>query len=462
MKLTIIHPCVGRIPGKSYIKSWQMEPLAAAYVAALVPNDVELAFWDDRMEDIPFDDPTDLVSISIETYTAKRSYQIASEYRKRGVPVVMGGFHATLVPDEVMRYAEAVVIGEAEQSFPQLIEDFQNGRLKRLYKTEGRSDLSTITPNRAIFKEKQYLPIGLIEAARGCTFKCEFCAVTSYFNASQTRRPTENILDEIRSLKKEKKLFFFVDDNIVSHPRAAKEFYKSLIPLEIRWVSQASITMSYDDELLATMKESGCQGVLVGFESLNKKNLENMNKSFNSARGGFEPALAQFKKYGIRLYATFIFGYDEDTLESFQETVDFCIKHKIYMAAFNHLTPFPGTPLYEKLRQKDQLLYDEWWLDNRYLYGQVPFKTPIPPDVIKEKCVQARKSFYSFPSIIKRMFDSTNSGSPYMLYAYWFINVLLRKEAAQRENYPLGDLRFNGELLEVATAGHQYQTADAG
>ncbi len=450
MKLTIVHPCVGRIPGKSYIKSWQMEPLAPAYLAALRPADCEVAFWDDRLEEIPYDEPTDIVAISVETYTAKRAYQIATEYRRRGVPVVMGGFHTTLIPDEVMRYAEAIVIGEAEQTFPQLMEDFRNGCMKKVYRTEGRSDIREIFPDRSIFRGKRYLKIGLVEAARGCTFKCEFCAVTSYFDASQTRRSTENILREIEEMKETKDLFFFVDDNIASYPKEAKEFYKALTPLNIRWVSQASITMSYDDELLQIMQDSGCQGVLVGFESLNKKNLESMNKKFNSARGGFEPALAQFKKYGIRLYATFIFGYENDSLESFKDTVDFCKKHKIYMAAFNHLTPFPGTPLYEKLEKEGKLLYDKWWMDERYQYGQVPFKTPIPPDVIKDECVKARKSFYSVPSIFKRMFDSTNAGSPFMLYAYLFINILLRKEASQREDYPLGDLRFEGELLEAA------------
>ena len=174
-----------------------------------------------------------------------------------------------------------------------------------------------------------------------------------------------------------------------------------------------------------------------------------MNKSFNAARGGFEPALAKFRKYGIRLYATFIFGYDHDTLESFQETVDFCIKHKIFMAAFNHLTPFPGTPLYKNLQDQNKLLYEKWWLDERYKYGQVPFKTKMPPEVIKEKCVSARKKFYGISSIFERMFDKINSGTFFMFHAYWFINILLRKEATQREDYPLGDLRFQGDLLEV-------------
>ena len=452
MKITIIHPCIGRIPGKDYIRSWQMQPLPAAYQAALIPKDVSIAFFDDRLEPIPFDETTDLVAMSVETYTAKRAYQIATEYRRRGVPVVMGGFHPTLVPNEVLEYAEAVVVGEAEQTFPQLIEDFRNGRMKRLYLAGGRSDISSIAPDRSLFVNKRYLKLSLIEAARGCHFKCEFCAISSFFDATQSRRPLERVIDEIKELKKHSKLFFFVDDNIVSYPKWAKEFYRALIPLKIRWVSQASITMAKDPEMLSLMKESGCQGVLIGFESLNPQNLDRMNKGFNKVTGGYETVVKELRKHRLRIYATFVFGYEHDTLESFAETVDFCIRNRIFMAAFNHLTPFPGTPLYRKLQDEGKLLYDKWWLDGRYRYGQVPFQSSLDPIEIMERCVKARKSFYSIRSIFRRMFSRTNSGSFFMLNAFWFINLLLRKEATQRENYPLGDLAFEGELMKVRNA----------
>lgn len=452
MRLTLVHPCIGRIPGKDYIRSWQMEPLPPAYLAALAPPDVEVRFYDDRMERIPYEEETDLVALSVETYTAKRAYQIASEYRRRGVPVVMGGFHATLVPDEVARFAEAVVVGEGEQLFPRVIEDFRNGRMQRMYRADGRSDISLVSPDRSIFEGKRYLKLGLVEAARGCRFRCEFCAITSFFGATQTRRPAELVLEEIRRMKATRKLFFFVDDNIASSMDAAKEFYSALIPLNIRWVSQASITMTHDDELLAIMKRSGCQGVLIGFESLNRANLDAMNKSFNHSRGGFEAALRKLHEHRLRLYATFVFGYDHDTLESFDTTVRFCERHKIFMAAFNHLTPFPGTPLYHRLEKEERLLHERWWLDEAYRYGQVPFRTALGADVIKEKCVEARKRFYRPASICQRMFSATNSGSLFMLRQFWFINLLLLREASQREDYPLGDGSFQGELLPVEWA----------
>src|SRR5687768_15301397 len=183
MRLTIIHPCVGRKQGQKYIRTWQMEPLPAATVAGLTPPDVDVKFYDDRMEVVPFDEATDLVAISVETYTARRAYQIASEYRKRRVPVVMGGFHAMLCPDEVARYAEAVVCGEAEHLWPTVIDDARHGTLKPRYEQQGRATLAGLKPDRAIFRGKRYLPIGLVEAGRGCHFKCEFCAVQTVFNS---------------------------------------------------------------------------------------------------------------------------------------------------------------------------------------------------------------------------------------------------------------------------------------
>ena len=450
MKITLIHPCIGRAIGKDYIKSWQMEPLPPAYIAALTPDDVEIAFFDDRLEVIPYDEPTDLVAISIETYTAKRAYQIATEYRRRNIPVVMGGFHATLLPEEVMEYAEAVVVGEAELLWPQLVEDFRQGKMKRLYKQETRPDISHVMPDRSIFKGKKYLRIRLIEASRGCVFKCNFCAITSYFDATQTRRCPESIVEEIRQINDPKALYFFVDDNSVSNPKEAKKLYEALKPLKIRWVTQATITMTYDEDLLKTMKESGCQAVLIGFESLNQENLASMNKKFNYQRGGFERALKKLKKYGIRLYATFLFGYENDTLESFKATVDFCMKHKIFIAAFNHLTPFPGTPLYEELKKDGKLLYDKWWMDENYAYGRMPFKSKLSTDIIQRECMNARVKFYRLPSIIYRMFSRVNFQSYFMFINYWIINLILRGEGNQRENYPLGDPAFKGELLKVA------------
>ncbi len=448
MRLTLIHPCIGRKPGQKYIRTWQMEALPAATLAGLTPKDVEVRFYDDRMEPIPFDEATDLVAISVETYTAKRAYQIATEYRKRRVPVVMGGFHASLCPDEVAQYAEAVVCGEAEILWPRVIDDARHGRLEKFYRQTSRPSLAGVKPDRSIFRGKRYLPIGLIEAGRGCHFKCDFCAVQTVFNASQSRRPIDAIIEEIARLKNQRKLFFFVDDNITSNMEQAKQFFRALIPLQVRWVSQSSINAAHDEEFLDLLKRSGCQGVLIGFESLNPANLKDMNKVFNTQRGGFEKALANLRRQHIRVYGTFIFGYDRDTPESFSETVAFARDHALYIAAFNHLTPFPGTPLYARLQREGRLLYEKWWLDDRYSYNRIPFQPRgMSPEALQSNCLAARRKFYSWPSIFQRGWDRVNRENWFMWRNFYVINALHRNDVSLRDHYPLGDESWQGTLL---------------
>jgi radical SAM superfamily enzyme YgiQ (UPF0313 family) len=453
MRLTLVHPCIGRRRGQPYIRTWQMEPLAPATIAGLTPRDsgIDIRFYDDRTEEIPYDEPTDLVAMSVETYTAKRSYQIASEFRRRGVPVVMGGFHPTLVPEETSEYAESIVIGEAEGLWPKVLDDFAAGRLERVYRQQARPSLSGLRPDRSIFAGKRYLPVGLIEAGRGCHFRCEFCAIQSYFANTQTRRPTEEILEEVRRVKKP--LIFFVDDNITSNMDQAKEFFRALIPLKIRWVSQASINAAHDEEFLQLLKASGCQALLIGFESLNPENLRRMHKGFNLMQGGYEKALANLRKYGIRLYVTFILGYDEDDGDTMEQTLAFAQRHNFYIVAFNHLTPFPGTPLYDRLQQEGRLLYDRWWLHPDYRYGMLPFAPRgMTPEQAQERCVEARRRFYSLSSILRRSLDFEANGRGWFMWSHFYsINLLFRSEVMQRRNFPLGDEAWTGPLLK---AGH--------
>ena len=450
MRLTIIHPCIGRKPGQKYIRTWQMESLPAATIAGLTPKDVEIRFYDDRMEQIPFEETTDLVAISVETYTAKRAYQIATEFRKRRVPVVMGGFHATLCPDEVAQHAESVVCGEAEILWPRVIDDAKHGRLEKFYRQSTRPSLSMVKPDRSLFVGKRYLPIGLVEAGRGCHFKCDFCAVQTVFNSTQTRRPIDSIIAEITPLKEKRKLFFFVDDNITSNLEQAKEFFRALIPLGIRWVSQSSINAAHDEEFLDLMVRSGCQGVLIGFESLNPANLKDMNKAFNTMRGGFEKALKNLRRYHVRVYGTFIFGYDRDTPESFHDTVEFAKEHALYIAAFNHLTPFPGTPLYRRLQEEQRLLYGNWWLDDRYSYNRIPFQPrSMTPEMLQANCLAARREFYSWRSILQRGFDRVNRSDWFMWRNFYLINALHRNDVSLRDHYPLGDESWQGPYLNA-------------
>jgi len=457
VRLTLVHPTIGRRAGEPYIRAWQMEPLAPALLAALTPKDVSIRFFDDRMEAIRYDEETDLVAMSVETYTARRSYEIASEFRRRGVPVVMGGFHATLVPDEVQEYADAVVIGEGEGLWQELVDDFRSGSLKPRYQAARRPSLRGATPDRSIFKGKRYLPIGLVEAGRGCHLACEFCAIQSFFSNTQTRRPIGEILDEIRRIRR--KLIFFVDDNITSNMAEAKEFFRELAKLKVRWVSQASLNAAHDDEFLHLIKASGCQGLLIGIETLNPENLRAMHKTFNLMKGGYEVALANLRRHGIRLYVTFILGYDGDTREMIHETLAFAERHKFYIVAFNHLTPFPGTPLYDRLEVEGRLLYEKWWLDPGYRYGMVPFRPKgMTAEEVRELCLSARERFYRFPSIARRSLDPVNAGNLLMWSNFFTINTLIRKEVRQRKDFPLGDESFRGPLLPVCHSASSSRT----
>lgn len=453
-RLTIIHPCIGRLAGQTdYIRTWQMESLPAAVLAGLTPPEVELKFYDDRMEKISYDEPTDAVAITLETYTARRAYQIASEYRRRKIPVVMGGFHATLCPDEAAEFAEAVVIGEAEGLWPAVIDDLQHKTLQKFYRrgSAHRPPLSGLRPNRTIFRGKRYLKVGLVEAGRGCHFKCDFCAVQTVFGATQTRRPIDDILAEIKRVwEGGAKLLFFVDDNITSNLVQAKEFLRALAGLRVRWVSQSSINAAHDEEFLDLMVRSGCMGVLIGFESLNPANLKSMNKTFNTAQGGFAAAIAKLRAKGIRVYATFVFGYDEDTAGSFAPTVKFAREAGFYIAAFNHLTPFPGTPLYARLQKEGRLLYDKWWLDPRYKYNRIPFQPRrMSPEELQRSCIEARRQFYSWPSILRRGIDRVNRSDGFMWRNFYMINAMHRADVSQRDQYPLGDEGHHVELIRA-------------
>ncbi len=450
MKLTIVHPCIGRRIGQRYIRSWQMEPLPAARLAGLTSPDVSISFYDDRMERVPFDAPCDLAAISVETYTARRAYQIASEYRKRRVPVVMGGFHATLRPEEVARYAEHVITGDADRVWPEFLDDFRHGRAGKFYHGKPGGALEHARYDRSIFAGKRYLPIGLIETGRGCNRKCDFCAIQSFFQRTHASRPAGDVVDEIRQQKARCKLFFFVDDNFVTDRARARELLLELGKTGIRWITQMSIDAAHDEAFLSLMARSGCAGVLIGFESLDPDTLREVNKSFALMKGGYETAMANLTRAGIRVYGTFIFGNDGDRPESFEHALDFANRHKFYIAAFNHITPFPGTPLYERLLKENRLTMPDWWLDPRYRYNMAPFRPRgMSAEEVRAHCIRARKRFYSPLGMARRGFSRINMQDAFMFRHFFPINIMHRLEIPARDGLPMGDAAWRGELLET-------------
>lgn len=438
MKVTFIMPCVGKKPGVPYVKTWQMEPLAIAVLSALTPKDVEREFFDDRLEDILYDRPTDVVAINVETYTARRAYQIAGKYRERGVPVVMGGFHATLVPEEVQTQANATIIGSAEPVWLTVLADLRENRLQKTYQNIGGNHFAPILPDRSIYQHKKYARVTLIETGRGCRFACNFCSISQFFQREYYSRNIDLVIKEIR--QHPSLLYFFIDDNVAVDKEHTKKLFRALIPLKIRWVGQVSIDIARNEELLSLMRDSGCMGVLIGFESLNRENLRSMKKNVNAVLEEYDTALSVIRKYHLGIYATFLFGYDFDTMQTFEDTLEFAIRQKFFFTAFNHLVPFPGTPLYDELENEGRMIYPNWWLQEDYTFGQVAFRPRnFSPDELAETCLSYRKKFYSLSSILRRGMDiPVNSRGLLRSVIFWTQNLLSRNDVDLRQGLPLG------------------------
>lgn len=441
-RVTFIYPCIGRFPDTKYVRSWQMQPLSIAILAGLTPAHWDKRFYDDRLEDIDFDEPTDLAAISIETYTSKRGYEIAAEFRKRGVKVIMGGYHATFCKDEVIEHADAVCVGQAEGVWEQVLQDVEQGRLQPFYTSDKAADLSKARPDRSVFEGKNYLKIALVEAGRGCKFKCNFCSITTFYKAKYHRRPVQDIIDEIKELNE--KIVFFVDDNVIGDIEEAKELFRALKPLGVQWISQASLNLTRDPELLDLMVESGCLGLLIGFESLDADNLNTVHKKVNRTVD-YSEALAELRKRGVIIYGTFLMGLPHDDHDLIEKTIRFAQDEKLFLVAFNHVVPFPGTPMYEDYKKAGVLIWDKWWLSDDFRFGQAPF-TPVSMTSkrLQQYCHMARKRFYSLPSILYRGSDfSGNCNTLFKMQTFMWLNLLLQKEVNQKRGLPLG-LRTQG------------------
>ena len=331
-----------------------MEPLPPATIAGLTPPDVDVRFYDDRMELIPYDEPTDLVAISVETYTAKRAYQIASEYRRRGVPVVMGGFHPTLCPDEVTEYAEAIVVGEAEAVWPQLVDDFRHGRMERVY----RVDVAAVLEGAAAGSPhlpRQALSGRSASSKPGAAVTSGVISAPSRRCSARRRRAGRSTRSFPRSRPSATRRSCSSSWTTTSRPisRRRRSSCEALAPLGIRWVSQSSINAAHDEEFLSLLAQSGCQGVLIGFESLDPAALAAMNKSFNAMRGGYEVALANLRRHRLRLYGTFIFGYDADTPDSFRRSVEFAEAHRLLHRRVQPPDAVPGHAAVREARRRE-------------------------------------------------------------------------------------------------------------
>ncbi|MFO0915106.1 MAG: radical SAM protein [Pirellulales bacterium] len=462
MRITFIKPNIGRLEHSLYVDEGRMEPLQLGVLAGMTPRHVDCVIYDDRIERIPYDEPTDLVAITVEVYTARRAYEIAEEFRLRGVPVILGGFHPTLIPEECRQHADSIFVGDAELLWHQVVADAERGVLKPEYRSSpGIAQQGGVKPRRDLFRDKGYLPITLMQFSRGCRFACDFCAISVFFNRSHFVRRTREVLDEIAC--QERKFVFFVDDNFLSNHEAAKSFLRELIPMRIRWVSQASLDMTNDPELMQLLVDSGCMGNVIGFESLNPANLQRMKKGPNFLRrpnekirrvgwDQYEKPIQVLRDHHLQTWAAFTLGHDEDTVETILETSDFAMHHKFCFAAYNILMPYPNTPWYRRLEAEGRLLYGgKWWLHPEYRFNHAAFiPKRMSPDELTEACRICRLRWNTLGSILWRMCDlKTHLSSPMRLLAYLRYNPLYAREAIKKQGMLFGlHRRDPGERLQ--------------
>lgn len=355
------------VPGRKMLR-FSLLPLTT--VAALTPAEHEVNICDENVQCLDFDCDVDLVGVSFMTALAARAYEIAAEFRKRGKTVVAGGYHPTFLPDEAALHFDAVVVGDAEEIWPQLLQDVINGSLKKIYRhtTPANLDLSPF-PRRDLLNNtaRHYATTDAVQTGRGCLHQCRYCSVTAFHNGGYRHRPVSRVLDELEQIGRD---FIFVDDNIIANPDYAKKLFQKMAPMHKRWVSQASITIADDPELLRLARKAGCQGLFIGLESISPDNLAEVGKGFNDASSYIE-RISRIRRAGIGVIAGIIVGMDHDTTGVFEATLGFLKKSGIDAIQVNILTPLPGTPLFEDLN-KDGRIIDRRW--EHYDYRHVVFQ----------------------------------------------------------------------------------------
>ncbi len=382
------------------IKDIWFARLTLTALAALTPPDIEVKITDENVEPIDFEEDVDLVGVTGMVMHAPRAYQIAQKFRQRGIPVVMGGPHASSVPLEAKEYVDAVVIGEAENVWEGLIEDYKKGCLKPFYKKDNFCSMEKLPfPRLDLLRKDAYMTINCVQTTRGCPHQCDFCHVTHFFGKTYRCRPVEEVIEEVKRLDGE--FVVFIDDNIAGNRQYAKELFTRLKPLKKKWASQASMTLTRDPELLKLAAESGCVSLFIGVESLSSENLKEVNKAFNRV-SQFEEAMKALHDHDIMILAGFIFGLDHDDEGVFERTLRFCERNRIELPTFFILTPLPGTALFQRMGAEGRLLHKDW---GQYNGATVVFK----PRLMTEETLQrgfnwACKEGYSWNSIFKRVF----------------------------------------------------------
>lgn len=351
------------IAGNKNRKSFPL--LGLPYIAAVTPPHVDVKIIDEEngMHIDPLLEDADLVGITGMTMHANRMYYLADKFREKKVKVVLGGIHVTYMPDEALEHADSIVIGEAEAIWPIVINDFEQNKLKKIYRAKANVNIEGLPqPKLALLNGPAYQPpsgtLNAVMATRGCPHNCTFCCVSKMFGQNFRMRSVDCVIKEIKSLNND--FISFNDDNIIGKPSFAKELFKALKPLKRQWGGQASIRIGHDIELLELAADSGCRLLFIGIESINELNINSINKNKVNFINGYKDAIKRIQDYGISIIGSFIIGLDNDDEGVFEEIFNFIEDTNINYPLVNILTPFPGTILFEQLKEENRIIDNDW------------------------------------------------------------------------------------------------------
>jgi radical SAM superfamily enzyme YgiQ (UPF0313 family) len=406
MKIALISPRGPLYRHRSGIfgRSLRYAPLTLTTLAALVPPQLTALteIYDEGIEDIDPGLVADLVGLTVITGTAPRAYEMADHFRSRGIPVVLGGPHVTLLPEEAQQHADTIVTGYAERTWPQLLLDFAAGQLQPRYDQAPDLSLAGLPhARRDLLRRFSYSTIHTFEATRACVHHCDFCVVPVAWGTRPYQKPVQEIVQDIRQLGS--KRVIFLDLNLIADIQYATALFEALVPLQVKWFGLTTTRLAHDRELLSLATRSGCRGLLIGFESMSKDNLCASHKGFNDP-DGYKEIVEIFHRHNIAVMGCFVFGMDHDTPKVFMETARFVLEAKIDLPRFAILTPFPGTPLFKRLEAQGRILTRDWELyDGQHVVFE-PAKMSVRQ--LEEGIKKAWRYAYSLPSIWQRLVGS--------------------------------------------------------
>lgn len=410
-RLLLIYPATHKL---GWARRFQLPSLSLQMVAAATPPHWEVVMADEVHDRIPFDGDFTLVGITAMTHQAVRAYEIADAFRSKGIPVVLGGIHPTVLPEEARLHADAVVIGEAEPVWEQLLEDLLADRLRDCYQAPiPTGDRLTIPmARREILSGRPFLTTKTLQASRGCPYNCPFCIVTNYFGNSFRYREPEEVLAELRSY--EGGLMVFLDDNLLGDPERAKPILAGMKGLGLRWGGQANLRFAEDPELVRLVAESGCAGIFVGIESVIGSQA---NHPKTGSRYSQADLIKRIRDAGIVLEASIIFGFDDHDESIFEKTVRYLEQCKPSLPTFHLLTPYPGTALFREFDQQGRLLHKDW---KRYNHTEVVYRPRLmSPERLYHGWLTARKEAYTWPALFSRVL--ANPRARLTTFAYNFL-----------------------------------------